>query len=463
MQFHPYPYQQYCIDRIIDTPKLALWLDMGLGKTVVTLTALQELKYYRFAFRKALVIAPKKVAESTWSAELKKWDHLNMLKMSVCIGSLTKRQKALDEVADVYVINRENVQWLVEKYGRKWPFDVVILDESSSFKNHQAKRFRALRTMLPHINRIIELTGTPSPHGLTDLWAQIYLLDGGQRLGRTVSVYRDLYFVPDRRSRNMIYSYAPKDGAPEAIYKALGDIAVSMKAEDYLTLPDMIIDDVPVRLDARAQNSYTSLERDMLLAVSDEEVVSATTSATLTGKLLQLCNGAVYDDDGKVRAVHRCKLEALEELVEQLNGQHAIIYYHFRHDLDRIMQTLKNSPLNIRAYTGPEDADAWNGGEIDLLLAQPSSCGYGLNLQDGGHHVIWFGLTWSLEEYQQANKRLHRQGQKFPVIVHRLIVQGGLDEDVVSSLNGKEDVQESLLEALKARIDRARGGQYDVA
>ena len=455
MQFKPYPYQQFCIDKIIETPKLGLFLDMGLGKTVITLTALQELKYYRFAYRKALVIAPKKVAESTWSAELHKWDHLDMLRISVCLGAEKVRLAALKEQADVYIINRENVQWLVEKYGRKWPFDVVVLDESSSFKNHQAKRFRALKAMLPHISRIIELTGTPSPHGLMDLWAQVYLLDGGQRLGRTISVYRDVYFVPDKRNRHVIFSYAPRDGAAEAIYKALSDICVSMKAEDYLTLPELIYDDVPVKLDVRAAKAYQTMERDMLMEVGEDEVVSAATSATLTGKLLQLCNGAVYDDEGNARAVHPCKLEALKETIEQLNGQHAIIYYYFRHDRDRIMKALRESEfkdLRIRTYSGAEDADDWNEGNIDLLLAQPASCGYGLNLQDGGHHVIWFGLTWSLEEYQQANKRLHRQGQKYPVIVHRLIVQGGMDEDVVHSLSGKAGVQESLLEALKARI-----------
>ncbi len=456
MQFEPYSYQQYCINRIIDTPKLGLFLDMGLGKTVITLTALQELKYYRFAYRKALVIAPLKVAESTWGAELKKWEHLSMLRMSVCTGTLKQRTDALRAQADVYVINRENTQWLVEKYGRNWPFDVVVLDESSSFKNHQAKRFRALRSMLPHINRIIELTGTPSPHGLMDLWSQVYLLDGGQRLGRTISVYRDIYFVPDRRNRHVIFTYAPKQDAPDAIYKAIDDICISMKAEDYLDLPDVIYDDVPVKLDTRAKNAYTAMERDMLLSV-DEEVISATTAATLTGKLLQLCNGAVYDAEGNARSVHHCKIDALLETIEQLNGQHAIIYYYFRHDHDRIVKALKDSPLRIRTYTGAQDADAWNAGEIDLLLAQPASCGYGLNLQDGGHHIIWFGLTWSLEEYQQANKRLHRQGQRYPVIIHRLIVEGGLDEEVVHSLSGKENAQEELLEALKARVNKARG------
>lgn len=460
MEFRPYPYQQYCIDRILDTPKLGLFLDMGLGKTVITLTALHDLKYYRYSMRKALVIAPKKVAEGTWTGEASKWAHLDRLRISVVIGSEDVRIKALKADADVYVINRENVQWLAGYYKQKWPFDVVVLDESSSFKNHQAKRFKALKSMLPHINRLIELTGTPSPHGLTDLWAQVYLLDGGKRLGRTISVYRDIYFVADQRSRNIIYSYKPRDGAEEAIYKAISDICISMSAEDYLTLPDMIIDDVPVQLDKAAARAYETLERDMLVSVADAADITATTAATLCGKLLQLCNGAIYDDDGKAHGIHRCKIDALIETLEQLNGQHAIVYYYFQHDRERVTEALRKAGHNYKVYKDARDAEAWNAGEIDVLLAQPASCGYGLNLQAGGHHIIWFGLTWSLEEYQQANARLHRQGQTEPVIIHRLITKGGIDENVIESLSGKAHAQDGLLEALKARIEavQAKGG-----
>lgn len=456
MEFKPHEYQQYCIDRILDTPNVSLMLDMGLGKTVITLTALYQLKYYCFDMRKALVIAPKKVAESTWSAEAAKWDHLKGLRLSIVLGDVTRRVKALKEDADVYIINRENTQWLAEFYGREWPFDVVVLDEATSFKSHQAKRFKALKIMRPKIERMIELTGTPSPHGLTDLWAQMYLLDGGARLGRTISVYREMFFVPDKRNRTTIFSYAPKEGAEEAIRRLISDICVSMKAEDYLQLPDMIIDDIPVELDAQARRLYRTMERDMLLKV-DEDTITALSAASLTGKLLQLCNGAVYDEAGEVCLIHDCKIEALMETVEQLNGQHAVIYYYYRHDKDRILRALSRAGLRVRVYTGPQDADAWNSGAVDLLLAQPASCGYGLNLQGGGHHVIWFGLTWSLEEYQQANARLHRQGQAYPVIVHRLITRGGVDEDVVKSLEGKSASQDALLEGLKARISEARG------
>lgn len=455
--FLPYNYQQYSIDRILDTPAIGLFLDMGLGKTVITLTALYQLKYWRASMRKALVIAPKKVAESTWSKEQSKWDHLRALRVSVVLGTESQRLRALEAPADVYVINRENTQWLVSMYGQEWPFDVVVLDESSSFKNHQAKRFRALKMVRPKIQRIIELTGTPSPHGLTDLWAQLYLLDGGARLGRTISTYREMFFVPDKRNRTTVFSYAPKDGAADAIYRLISDICISMKSEDYLQLPDLIYDDIPVKLDDKAQRAYDSMERDMLLEV-DDETVTATTAATLTGKLLQLCNGAVYSEDGEVIPVHDCKIEAFMETVEQLNGQHAIVYYYFQHDRDRILHALRNSHLRVRVYKDARDETDWNEGRIDLLLAQPASCGYGLNLQYGGHHVIWFGLTWSLEEYQQANKRLHRQGQPQPVIVHRLITQNGTDEDVVRSLESKDDAQESLLTALKARIDKAKEG-----
>lgn len=454
-QFIPYPYQQYCINRIITDPYLGLFLDMGLGKTVITLTGLHSLKYYYWQIRKVLIIAPKKVAESTWSKEADKWEHLKNLRISVVLGTAKQRLTALNADADIYIINRENTQWLVEYYGHNWPFDVVVLDESSSFKNHQAKRFKALKAIRPRINRIIELTGTPSPHGLTDLWAQIFLLDGGKRLGRTISVYRDMFFVPDKRNQTTIFSYAPKEGAAEEIYRLISDICISMKAEDYLELPDLIYEDIPVKLDAKAQKSYQQMERDMLLEV-DDDLVTATTAATLTGKLLQLCNGAVYDEDGSVVPVHDCKLEVFMETIEQLNGQHALVFYYYQHDKDRILAALEKTGLKVKVYTDSKDETEWNAGNIDILLAHPASCGYGLNLQEGGHHVIWFGLTWALEEYQQANKRLHRQGQQFPVIVHRLITLGGVDEDVIKSLEGKDNAQENLLQALKARIDKAK-------
>ena len=458
--FVPHGYQAYSIQRMIDTPKIGAFLDMGLGKTVITLTALYRLKYERFSICKAIVIAPKKVAESTWSAEAAKWAHLQDLRVSVVLGTEKQREAALARPADVYVINRENTQWLVKHYGREWPFDVVVLDESSSFKNHRAKRFMALRAVLPKVNRLIELTGTPRPRSLMDLWAQVYLLDAGKRLGRTISVYRDSFFTPGRRNRTTIFEYLPKPGAERYIYMAISDICISMKSEDYLELPDMIIDDIPVKLDDAAQKAYDSLERDMLVTV-DGETVTATNAATLTGKLLQLCNGALYDENGGVIPIHDCKLESFMESVEQLHGEHAIVYYHFQHDKDRLLRALSKSGLRVRVYEDAQSERDWNAGKIDLLLAQPASCGYGLNLQEGGHHVIWFGLTWNLEEYQQANKRCHRQGQLYPVVIHRLMVQGGTDEDVIRSLEDKDKGQEELLTALKARIDKAKGGGKD--
>lgn len=455
-EFKPHSYQAYSIQRMIDTPYIGAFLDMGLGKTVITLTALHELKYYRFCIRKVLIIAPKKVAESTWTKERDKWEHLKALRISVVLGSEKKRMAALEEPADIYIINRENTKWLVDLYQHDWPFDVVVLDESSSFKNHQSQRFKALKAIRPRINRLIELTGTPSPKGLIDLWAQIYLLDGGRRLGRTISVYREIFFVPDKRNRTTIFSYALKDGADEEIYRNISDICISMKAEDYLELPECIYDDIPVQLDKKARDAYLQLERDMLLELDEEDLITANTAASLTGKLLQLCNGAVYDEDGEVVPVHNCKIEVLLETIEQLHGQHTIIYYHFKHDRDRILQALSKSGLCVRVYQDAQEENDWNEGKIDVLLAQPSSCGYGLNLQDGGHHIIWFGLTWNLEEYQQANKRLHRQGQQYPVIIHRLIAQNCTDEDVIRSLEGKENIQESLLNALKVRIARIK-------
>ncbi len=453
--FVPHNYQQYCIDRIISDRAIGLFLDMGLGKTAITLSAIKKLKYEYWRSAKVLVIAPKKVAESTWSKEAAKWEGLHSLRFSFVLGSAEKRLKALKTPADIYMINRENVMWLVDYYRNAWPFDTVIIDESSSFKNHQAKRFKALKAVRSHIDRIVLLTGTPTSRGLMDLWAQIYLLDCGKRLGRNITAYREAFFVPDKRNRTTIFSYAPKDGAEETIYNAISDICVSMKAEDYLELPELVYNDIPVKLDTAAQKAYDRLERDTLLPV-DDTVITAGSAAVLRGKLLQLCNGAVYDEDKNVMQIHDCKIEALLETVEQLNGQHAIICYNFQHDKTRLLEALKATHLTVKVYEGKAEEDAWNAGDIDLLLVQPASCGYGLNLQEGGHHIIWFGLTDSLELYQQTNKRLHRQGQPYPVIVHHLLVQGGTDEDVIKSLGGKADVQDSLLEALKVRIQKAK-------
>lgn len=455
MKYIPHNYQAYCIQRLIQDPALGLYLDMGLGKTVITLTAIEQLKYNMFEIDKVLVIAPKKVAEATWSKEAAKWDHTKKLRINLVLGSQTQRIRALNTPGDIWIINRENTQWLVEYYKNDWPFDMVVIDESSSFKSHQAKRFKALTWVRPHIKRIVELTGTPAPNGLMDLWAQLYLLDEGQRLGKRITHYRERYFQPDQRNAYHVFSWKPKPGAEEKIQQLISDICISMKAEDYLELPDIVINTVPVVLDEKAQKMYDRMERDMLLQV-DENLIDAGSAAALSNKLLQLCNGAVYDGKRNVVHIHDCKIEAFLELVEQLNGQPALVFYNFQHDKDRLLQAMAKTGLRVRELKGPQDELDWNNRQIDILLAHPASAAFGLNLQDGGNHVIWFGLNWSLELYQQANKRLHRQGQTQKVIVHHLSVVGGRDEDVVAALEDKEATQDKLIESLKARIVKAK-------
>ena len=408
-------------------------------------------------------MAPKTVAEDTWQSEGKKWDHLRNLRFATVLGSAAQRKAALRERADIYIINRENVVWLVKELGHRWDFDTVVLDESTSFKSHQSQRFKAMKAVRPRIKRIIELTGTPNPHGFMDLWAQVFLLDQGQRLGRTITSYRDAYFLPDKRNGAIVYSYRPKPGAEQAITERISDLAVSMKAEDYLTLPELIEHDVPVVLDKAAQTAYDRMERDALLEV-DAGTVTAANAAALSSKLLQLCAGAVYTEPDEetggergVMHVHDCKLDALLELLEQIGSEHAVVAYGFVHDKERILKALKGTDKRVRVYRGTEDKDAWNAGKVDVLLIHPASCGYGLNLQAGGHHMVWFTPSWNLEEYIQACARLHRQGQPEPVIVHRLIVKGGRDEDVVKSLTSKDAAQERLLASLKARIDAVQG------
>lgn len=430
---------------------------LGLGKTAVTLTAVNELIYYRFQAAKALVIAPKKVAEATWQDEVRKWDHLSLLRVSTVLGSAAQRIRALAAPADVYIINRENTAWLVDYYRNSWPFDMVILDESSSFKDRSTKRWRALKAVRPCIRRMVLLTGTPSPNGLADLWAQVFLLDGGARLGKTLTGFREQYFLPDKRSAAQVFTYKPRDGAEVSIREKIGDICVSMKAEDYLQLPECVAVNVPVVLDARAQKLYDCMEREMLLEIDGEDI-TAESAAVLTQKLLQLAGGAVYDAEHQAKLVHGCKVEAFLELVEALNGQHALVFYAFVHEKERLLAALKKSGLRVRVFQDSRDAEAWNAGQVDLLLAHPASTAYGLNLQQGGSHVIWFGLTWSLELYQQANKRLHRQGQSERVIIHHLAVRGSVDEDVLAALDGKADTQEALLQSLKARIENVRRG-----
>lgn len=457
MKLKPHAYQRYCIDRLIADPRIALFLDMGLGKTIITLSAIYHLKYSRFAVRKVLIIAPKKVAEATWQREAAKWDGVHILRMQTVLGTQARRLKALNTPADIYIINRENVPWLVEHYRNDWPFDMVVVDESSSFKNPRAKRFKALSYMYPHIKRTVLLTGTPSPNGIIDLWSQIYLLDRGERLGSTFSGFRNRYFTPGERSRDIIYAYDPKDGAEDAIMSAISDVAISMKADDYLQLPPVVEDMIPVVLDAKARRAYDTMERTMVLELLQSgEQITAASAAALSNKLQQLANGAVYNEEHKTHAVHDCKIEAFMELIEQLNGKSALVFYNFQHDLTRIVEALRLTKLRVRILRGAEDELAWNHGEVDILLAHPASAAYGLNLQDGGNHVVWYGLNWSLELYQQANKRLHRQGQTQTVIVHHLVCTDTRDEDILHAISMKERAQEFVLESLKARIDKYR-------
>ena len=458
MKFNPHKYQRYCISKILEIPKLGLFLDMGLGKTVTTLTAIRQLKYDRFIVRKVLVIAPKKVAEGTWTREKDKWDHTEILRVSQVLGSQAKRIRALNTPADIYITNRENVVWLVDYYRNSWPFDMVVVDESSSFKSHSAKRFKALASVCTRISRMVLLTGTPSPNGLNDLWAQIFLLDGGERLGKHYTQFRERYFDPGRRgSDGMVYDYKAKPGSEENILQKISDICISMKADDYLQLPDITFHEIPVELDAKAQKAYGELERKMVLEIpEDENEISVTSAAALSNKLLQLANGAIYDEDHSVHEVHTCKIEAFLELVESLQGKPALVFYNFQHDRDRMLKALEKTRLRVRELKTPKDEDDWNSRQIDILLTHPASSAYGLNLQQGGNHVIWFGLTWNYELYTQANKRLHRQGQKEKVIIHHLVCPGTRDEDVMQALSRKDDVQNWVMESLKARIRKIR-------
>lgn len=431
---------------------------MGLGKTISTLTAIKELKYYRFQVSKVLVIAPKKVAESTWDKEIEKWEHTKGLKVSKILGPVKQRLKALYTPADIYIINRDNVTWLVDLVRNAWPFDMVIVDESSSFKSHKAKRFKSLAAMSNHIKRLVLLTGTPSPNGIDDLWSQIYLIDQGERLEKRYTHFRERYFNPDKRGpAGQIFSYEAKDGAGKLVLDKISDICMSMEAKDYLTLPDRIYNNISVAFDTKARKAYDELEKELILQIPDAEELTVTSAAALSNKLLQLANGAVYDENHNYHEIHDCKLERLAELVEGLNGEHALIFYNFQHDKSRILNLLRDKmKLNVRELSSTIDVDEWNAGRADILLTHPASSAYGLNLQSGGHHVIWFGLTWNLELYQQANARLHRQGQEHTVFIHHLISENTRDEDVMAALDRKEDTQQFVIDSLKARIEKVK-------
>ena len=420
---------------------------------MITLTAIQNLIYDSFEVRKVLIVAPRKVAESTWQDEARKWGHLD-LKFSTVLGSARQREAALRTDADCYVINRENVVWLCKYYKFDLPFDMLVIDESSSFKNPMAKRFRALRKCRGCFRRVVILTGTPAPNTLIDLWSQVYLLDGGAALGQTITGYRDRYFVPDKRSGYIVYSYKLKSAQAEKdIHAAIEPLCMSLKAADYIRMPDRIDNVIRVELPEKARKIYDDMARDLVLGVGEPNEITATSAAALSNKLLQMANGRVYTDEGAVVDIHTAKIEALQEIAEANEGKPILVFYAYRHDLD----VLKNHFSESRCLTGPEDLREWNIGRIPMLLAHPASTAYGLNLQAGGHIIVWFGLTWSLEQYQQANARLYRQGQERPVVIHHLVAKGTVDEHVMKALSTKAAGQEALLEAMKATIKIYRG------
>ena len=444
MEFVPHDYQKRAIKIVIDQKRVGLFLDLGLGKTVITLTAIKTL-LDEFEIVKALVIAPKRVAEDTWTREHEKWSHLSNIRISKVLGNQKQRVEALGEDADIYVIGRDNVKWLVNFYGPKFPFDTVVIDELSSFKNPQSERFKALRKVMPKVERVIGLTGTPSPNGLMDLWAQVYLLDQGARLGRTIGSYRAQFFRPAARNGYVVYKWAPVKGAKKEIEGRLKDICVSMMAGDYLKLPKRIDNEIPVMLSEADMAAYRTMEEQQLLRIGNDTAVALSAAAVMT-KLLQIANGAVYSDDGKVMAVHSYKADALAEIVDTTDSP-VLVFYSFRHDVEAIKKAIPKA----RELADSGDIAAWNHGEIPVMLAHPASVGYGLNLQEGGHTVVWYGLTWSLELYQQANARLYRQGQTKPVIIHHLIAKGTVDEQVMRALKSKDTSQAALLAALKER------------
>lgn len=461
MKYQPYPYQEHATEHIIENPYCGLFLDMGLGKTVSTLTAIDTLMFDLCEVSKVLVIAPKRVAEYTWSTETDKWDHLKHFKLSLILGSELQRKEALKAKADIYVINRENVAWLVGFYGTAFPFDTVVIDELSSFKSAKSIRFKALRQIRPKIKRVIGLTGTPAPNSLLDLWPQLYLLDLGERLGKTLTSYREKYFSPGKRNGHIVYEYNLKQDEPEIlgkdfyekeIYEKISDICISMKSEDYLDLPERIERTVEIKFSNKIREQYEDFERKQILALEDVEEITAVNAAALSNKLLQFANGAVYDSEKNYYEVHNYKLEALEEILDTANGQPVFVGYSYRHDAERIKKYLKAyKPVELKDSAAIND---WNLGKISLLIAHPASAGHGLNLQAGGHICTWFGLPWSLELYQQFNKRLHRQGQLHSVIVNLLTAMGTMDEDVIRVLSNKAAGQEALMNAVKARIKK---------
>lgn len=453
MQFKPHNYQNYAIDFIEQNPIAALLLDCGLGKTVITLTAIQRLMYDSFEISKVLVIAPIRVAQHSWPDEINKWDHLQNLRYSVVVGTAAERKAALQKQSDIYIINRENVGWLVEESRVKMNFDMVVIDELSSFKNHQTKRFKALMKLRPKVKRIVGLTGTPSSNGLMDLWAEFRLLDMGERLGRFIGQYRNTYFQPDRKNGYIVYSYKPLPGAEERIYEKISDITVSMRATDHLKMPELVNSEYVVQLSDSEKEIYTELKRELILELPDGEVTAAN-SASLSNKLSQMANGAIYNDNGETVNIHDRKLNALEDIIEAANGKPVLVAYWFKHDLERIQQRLKKLHIPFSTMDKPNSIRKWNNGELPVALIHPASAGHGLNLQAGGSCLVWFGLTWSLELYQQTNARLWRQGQtSSTVVIQHIITKGTVDERMMTALQEKDEAQSALLDAVKAELE----------
>ena len=447
MKYIPHDYQTYATKFIEEHPAAAVLLDMGLGKSVITLTAIKNLCLDTFEVQKILVIAPLRVARDTWKAELEKWEQLRCIKYSVAVGTEAERKAALQNPANLYIINRENVGWLIEQSGLPFDYDMVVIDELSSFKSHQAKRFRSLMKVRPTVKRMVGLTGTPSSNGLMDLWAEFRLLDMGKRLGRFITHYRDEFFRPDKRNGQVIFSYKPKDGAEEEIYRRISDITISMKSTDFLQMPECVINEGEVSLSDKEMKMYNGLKKDLVLAISNKEI-DAVNAGALSNKLSLMANGAVYDEDKNYIEIHDRKLDALEDLIEQSNGKPVLVAYWFKHDLERIKKR-----FTVREIKTSKDIADWNNGSIPVAVIHPASAGHGLNIQEGGSTLIWFGLTWSLELYLQTNARLWRQGQKSKtVVIHHIITTGTTDERIMKALRTKETTQDALMDAVKAEI-----------
>jgi len=447
MKYKPHSYQEYAIRYIETHPISALLIDMGLGKTSITLTAIRNLLFDSFEVCKVLVIAPLRVAKNTWTDEIKKWEHLSTLTYSLIIGNENERLSALNEQTDIYIINRENVDWLVNKSGYKFDFDMVVIDELSSFKNHQSKRFKSLMKVRPLVKRIVGLTGTPSSNGLMDLFAEFKILDMGKRLGYFIGQYRNTYFKPDKMNGPIVYSYKPLSNAENAIYEKISDITVSMKANEYLKMPELLTSNYVVELSNSEKKQYDKMKKSLVLEITDGEI-TASNAASLSNKLCQLSNGAIYDDEQNIVEIHDRKLETLEDIIESMNGKPLLIAYWYRHDLERI-----KSRFSVREIKTSAEISYWKDGKIPVALIHPASAGHGLNLQNGGSTLVWFGLTWSLELYQQTNARLYRQGQKNAVVIQHIITKGTIDEQILKALQKKNKTQADLIDAVRANLE----------